>query len=145
MYTFTNERYFAKLVLPDRSKVRVAFGPGDVAFDDDTGVVNSIHIRFRDGSAQDLMLLPAGRSQQQVIDLVADVLAKLGAELLYSQVRVGNVVFDKITEAIIDHMINEDLGRLKRHFHQMAGAYYDIRTGELVATNPLQVYDFDFD
>lgn len=144
MLTYLNDLYYFKLRGTNGQSYRLAFGPGDVVLDPDTGIIVSLHIRFDDGTSQDLILLPAGQSQMQVQDFVADLLGEIGAQIAQSQIRFGNFLFDKLSEVIINHVKNEGVGILKRYFHQKGGAYYDVRTGLLMATNVLEKYDIEF-
>jgi hypothetical protein len=145
MYTYKNDRYYLPFSLPDGRDVRVSFEPGAVVLDSNTDVVLCMHVRFRSGKVQDLVLLPAGKSEMQALDLIADLLGEIGARVLSSQVAIGNALFDRLAEALVDHIVGDAVGTLKKWMHQKNGAYYDIRTGELCVTKVLEKYDVEFD
>jgi len=145
MYTYLNQRYFFTLTGTDGRGYRLEFGPGDVALDDETDVVVAMQINMGSGRTQDLILFPANTPQTQAMGYVADLVADIGAQVLQNQIRMGNVLFDSIAEAMISYAKDYGTGIFKRYFSQVNGHYYDARTGLLMATRALTKYDVSFD
>lgn len=121
--------------------IRMNTNPGE-AFFDNKGYVRLFSMRFDNGEIGNFQLLPNNQAPNQALKFIGDILVPLGLSIVGGEVieEIDDTVVDNVARFLLenftDDLITENI------FEQYSiknSAYYEITSGELVITKPVQL------